>query len=410
MSSRDPTGYQSTTNYRFIVAGLAAFLSFSAGLSMFAIGPIVPLIMADYGINNSVAGFLTSIMFLVQVVLAIPASLLVGRIGLKTLIALGALAGSIPLLSFMATDNFVLLLAIRAIYGFGFILLFPAIGPLFMQWFSPKELPFVNGVFMISGSLGLAASTFLVAPLSETLGWGVALSLFGSVSMLSTVTWLLFGKAQPVRTDSDPRSLIPRVWEAISSRNTLLVAAADAGPLALLTVSLGWLPTLYHEAHNMSLEKGGALMGLLSLAGFIALVLASLLTTRISKRRPFLIFPGILTGFAGLAAIMLTDSVALYIGIVVLGFACWFYLPALITIPMEMYPNNPRRVSIIFATIMSLGGIASFVSPPIVGALADMTGSLAPGLTVFAVLAWSLAIAGVLLPETGTPQTVRGAP
>ena len=49
------------------------------------------------------------------------------------------------------------------------------------------------------------------------------------------------------------------MWEAISTRNTLLVAVADAGPLALLTASLGWLPTFYHEAHNMSLEKGGYL-------------------------------------------------------------------------------------------------------------------------------------------------------
>ena len=373
---------------------------------MFAVGPIVPLIIYDYEISNSTAGLLTSIIFFVHIVFAIPVSLLIGRMGLKTLIGLGAIAGSAPLLSFLAADIFPLLV-IRAIYGVGFILLFPAVGPLFMQWFHPKELPFVNGSFIASMSLGTATSAFLVAPLSEAIGWQVTLSVFGGVCMVSGVAWLLFGKAQRIPTDSESRPLITRVWEVLHARTTLLVVAADAGPLALLAASLGWLPTFYHEVHNMSLEEGGALMGILSLAGFVALVLASLLTTRISKRRPFLIIPGILTGFAGFAAILLADSVALYISIVVLGFACWFYLPALMTIPMELYPNDPRRVSLIFASLMSIGGIASFVSPPTIGAIADLTGSFVPGLSIFAALAWSLAIAGVLLPETSTTRIAR---
>ncbi|MQF48307.1 MFS transporter [SAR202 cluster bacterium AC-647-N09_OGT_505m] len=402
------TDYRRSSGYRFVIVGLMASLVFSAGLNMFPIGPIVPVIIGDYGINNSTAGFLTSIIFLVHVVFAIPVNLLVGRIGLKMLIGFGAVTSSVPVLSFLAVDSYPLLLTIRAIYGVGFILLFPTSGPLFMQWFRPKELPFVNGSLMLSASLGLAVSAFLVAPLSEAIGWEIALSVFGGVSLGSAVVWLLLGKAQRIPADSEPRPLIRRVWEVLHDRSTLLVAAADAGPLALLTVSLGWLPTLYHEVHNMPLEKGGVLMGLLSLAGFISLVLASILTTRISKRRPFLIIPGIVVGFAGLACILLPDSVVLYIAVVVLGFACWFYLPALITIPMELYPNNPRRVSLIFASLMSIGGMASFVSPPFVGVIGDLTGSLVPGLGVFAIFAWSLAIAGILLPETGTTRIEPG--
>ena len=142
-------------------------------------------------------------------------------------------------------------------------------------------------------------------------------------------------------------------------------------------------------------------MGLMSLAGVISLVLAIVLATRVRRRRPFLAVPGILTGFAGLGAFVLADSVAIYAIVVALGFACWFYLPALVTIPMELFPNDPRRVSIIFATLMSIGGIVSFIAPLTVGAITDVTGSFLPGLTIFAVLAWSLGIAGYLLPETG---------
>ena len=331
--------------------------------------------------------------------------MLIGRMGPKMMIFLAGVMGSAPLLSFMATDIFPLLLALRAVYGMSFLFLVSAVGPLFMQWFPPRELPLANGGFMLSACLGMTTSTFLVAPLSEAIGWEVVLSGLGGASLLSTLTWLFLGKAQRIHIDNETRSIIPLVWNVLRARTTLLIAVADAGPLTLLTAFIAWLPTLYHEVHEMSLTDAGVLMGILLFSGLISLVVASLLTTRTRKRRPFLIIPGTLAGFAGFAVLVLPVSVALYIALAILGFACWFYLPALFTIPMDIYPNDPRRVSLISATLLSIGGIATSIAPPTVGAIADLTGSLVPGLAACAVLGWTLTIAGVLMPSTHTAGT-----
>ena len=400
---------QTLTGYRFVIAGLLALLSFSAGLNLFAIGPITPLIIDDYGINHSAAGLLISFVALVHATFSLPASMLVGRVGLKKLIAVGSVAGAAPLLSFMAADSFAFLLALRGVYGLAFVVLVPATVPVFMQWFRTRELPLVNGTFVVAFTLGIATSAFIVEPLSEALGWEVALSAFGGVSLLAAVSWLALGRAQRGVVEIEPGSVIGRVRRVLRTRATLLVVVADAGPFALLTVALAWLPTFYNEVHGISLAKAGALMGLLSLAGVVSLVLASLLALRVRRRRPFLIIPGILAGFAGLGAFLLADSVAVYIAVVGLGFACWFYMPVLMTIPMELYPTDPRRVSVIFATLMTTAGIASFLAPLTVGALTDVTGSFVPGLTLFAILAWSLGIAGFLLPETGTAASETSA-
>lgn len=392
---------QTSSRYRFVIMGLAAFMGFSAGLSLFATGPITPLIIDDYGINNSTTSLLTGLVFLVHVAFAIPASLLVGRVGLKKLVAVGALLNAAPLLSFLATDSFPLLLALRGVYGLGFILLFPASGPLFMQWFRSKELPLVNGVFVAAVSLGIAVSALIVAPLAEAIGWEPALSAFGALSLLSAASWMALGRAQKGQTEFDSHAVMKRLWTVLRTRTTFLVAAADAGPLAILSVALAWLPTYYHEAHAISLTEGGILMGIFSIAGVLALVLASLLASRTRRRRPYLIIPGILIGFAGIGAFMLADSIAVYFAVVALGFACWFYLPALLTIPMELTPADPGRVSMILATLMTVGGIVGFLAPLIVGAITDLTGSFVPGLALFAATAWSLGIAGFLLPETG---------
>ena len=201
ISKTDGTGSQRTLGYRFVIAGLIGILAFSSALSMLAIGPITPLIIADYGIKNSTAGLLTSIPFLVHIPLAIPISMLIGRMGPKMMLVIAGVAGSSPLLSFMATDSFPFLLALRAVYGMSFLYLLAAVGPLFMQWFPPKELPLINGAFLLSSSLGITTSTFVVAPLSEAIGWEVVLSGFGGASLLSTITWLFLGKAQKNHID-----------------------------------------------------------------------------------------------------------------------------------------------------------------------------------------------------------------
>ena len=396
-----PAVDQRITSYRFVIAGLVSLLGFSGGVTLYATGPITPLIIDEYGINHSTASLLTSIVALVSGGFAIPASMLVGRVSLKKLIAVGSVASSAPLLSFMG-DSFPFLLALRAVYGLGFVVLFPAMGPLLMQWFRPRELPLVNGIFFATASLGVAISTFIVVPLSAAIGWQTALSVFGGVSLLGGICWLALGRAQTSVRQIEVHSVIGRVLGVLRSRSTLLLAAADAGPFALLTVALAWLPTFYHEVHGISLAKAGQLMGLLSVAGVAALVLASLLATRTHQRRPFLIIPGVLVGFAGFGAFLLADSVAVHLAVVALGIGCWFYLPVLMTIPMDLHPADPNRVALIFAVLMTVGGISTFLAPLTVGAITDLTGSYLPALSLFAALAWSLGISGVLLPETGT--------
>jgi MFS family permease len=143
-------------------------------------------------------------------------------------------------------------------------------------------------------------------------------------------------------------------------------------------------------------------MGVMSLAGFISLLAATVLGVRFARRRPFLIVPGVLIGFSGFGSFLLTDSTMLYVAIVALGFSTWFYLPGLMTIPMDLYPDDPRRIALIFGTLMAFGGIASFAVPWVVGVITDITGSFLPGLFLFAILSWSLLVSGILLPETGS--------
>ena len=239
--------------------------------------------------------------------------------------------------------------------------------------------------------------------MADALGFRPALSVLGTVSLVGVVFWLAFGRAHDVR-EGDTQRVRESVLSVLRSRNTLLIAGSDAGPFVLYTVSLAWLPAFFNEVHGISLADAGSLMGILSVAGVVSLLLGVLLTFHVRRRRPFLIIPGIVVGFAGLGTFLLAGTPAIYLPIVALGFASWFYLPVLISFPMVLPGASPHRVAVMRATIFTIGGIGTFFGPLIVGATRDLTGSYIPGLALFAVLAWSLAIGGFLLPETGSAR------
>ena len=386
--------------YRFVIGGLTLLFNVSIGLSFFAVAPVTPLIIDDYGINRSAASLLTGLVLLMQAAATIPGSMLIGRVPLKWLIAIAWFLSGAMGLSFLAT-SFPILLILRVFYGLSFAIGVPAMGPLLMQWFRPRELPLVNGINLSAVAGAIALSTFTAAPLAGVVGWKVAQSFFGIVSLVGAGLWMILGRVDKPIQESRQLLSLKEAWGLLRSRVTLLLAIADAGPFAQYVALSAWLPTFYFEVHNMSLTQAGTAVGLLPTTGAVTVLVAGMLALRIRNRRPFLIISGILAVVAGFGSILLGGTIAIYLSLILLGVGSWLYLPILFTIPMERPGMSPESVAFVWGTIISFGSALSFAAPLVVGALTDRLGTYIPGFSIFAVLTASLIIAGFLLPETG---------
>ena len=86
---------------------------------------------------------------------------------------------------------------------------------------------------------------------------------------------------------------------------------------------------------------------------------------------------------------------------VVLGITSFLYLPALLTVPMELEGATEGNVAVAWATIFAIASTLAVISPITVGFMTDALGSYIPAFTLWAVFAWGLLIAGLMLPETG---------
>lgn len=384
--------------YRFVIMVVSLWAFFSIGVGIFIFSPITPVLLDAYGITRGFAGLLTGIVLGVQVLFALPASMLIGRVPLKLVITLALILLGTMTLCILSEDMF-FLLCTRVAFGLGVAIIFPCIAPLLMVWFPPKELPLVNGLNVAALTVGTTLTTVSVAPLSELLGWQYTVGLFGLVPVIGIGLWLGFGRI-PEETETRQANLsIQNLRKVLRSRIALLTAFGDAGVFAQYTVLTAWLPTFYFEMHGLSLAEAGVAVGILPLMGMVVVPIAAVLSLRFSRRRPAIIMSGLLAGVSGFGTFLFADTQAMYLALMFVGIGSWFYLPCLMSIPMELPNARPEEVSAIFAVIMSVGGGATFLAPLVVGGLADLLGTYIPGFTIFAVFAWTLVIAGIFLPE-----------
>ena len=381
------------SRYRFVMGGLLVLLNFSIALSFFVVTPITPIIMEEFDINRSAASLLTSVVLLSQAGLAIPTGIIISRVGVRRMVLIGWAMASIPMLTWTAT-SFPMLLAIRIVYGISFSMM--------MQWFRPRELPILNAINVSVVTLAISISTFTVAPLSQLLEWKIAVSLYGGASLVGVILWAALARTGR-RPDSAARHPSFReIWAVLKSKTALLLALADAGPFAQYAALVAWLPTYYHEVYEMTLSRAGALVGLLPMAGVFSVLLAGFLAFRIPNRRLFLLIPGLLVVMGGLGSFLLADGPLLYAALLVLGFASWFYLPVLFTIPLELPEASETRVALTYGMIMTISSFLAFLSPLFVGTSTDILGSYTVGFAVLALLALTLLAGGIVLPETGS--------
>ena len=396
------------------MAGMTLAAHLAAGLNLFALSPLLPLAIDDYGISHGAAGLLVSLPMLVGAAIGLPGGKVIARIGVKrsymmAWIALGllALAPVVP--------NFYVLLVLRLAYGVGLALMVVATGPLVMQWFKPKEMLVINSLNTALMSGGIAVSTAGAVPLADLLGWKMTLTVFSSLGILGAMLWPLAPRDRNTGEER-PGISVREVISVLRMKTVALLVAADAGIFVQYTALTTWLPSFFEEVRGIPLEQGGYITSMLPFVGIFAvlaggavpllfetfrarLAVFGKLGELLFSYRGILVLSGILAILGGLGAFLLGSQAGIYVSVVVLGIGSWFYVPALLTIPMRLAGATPERVAAVWGSYMTFSGLGMFIFPILVGWLYDDFGSYYPGFVICAVASWALLIAGILLPR-----------
>jgi CP family cyanate transporter-like MFS transporter len=397
-----------TDKGRFNIATLVILVRVCSGLIWSSAGPLLSLIMLQYSINRAVVSWYGSVAPVVLVGLAIPVGIVGLRMGAKRIFALGALLQASCIIAPFCS-NFVALLLTRAVFAAGVAMTAPIVSRIYVEWFSPRVLPLLNGLTMalvhVGGSLAFLASI----PIATALSWQLALTLYGVLALASALAWLFWGKeSQNKAFDRSPRFALnaaaddsTNILHLLKQRRVILLVISLIGPYALGSAIGFWLPTYYHEVFDKPLAISSSITATLSVTGAVACFVGGILPMRLGIRKPFLVIPGLTMGLLALGCFLFNNTALILVSVALYGIFSSLQMASVLSIPMELPGLTPRTGAIVLALTLGAANIGNFIGPLIVGQLADLTGSYIPGFVICCVLSLTLFVAGVGLPETG---------
>jgi len=332
-------------------------------------------------------------------IFAPPAALVVRRFGTRLAIAAAvALIGVFGLLRAAAPGiALVILLTWPVGIGMG---LGGAIAPVAVKERFPDRSGFATGVYATGIQVGSAVSATTAVPLAHALGgWRWSLAVFSAVSCAFVVPWLVTLRAEPVHARPVERPPLPP-WRRPNS--WLLVAIFSMMASTYYGLN-NWLPDSFVE-RGWSDSRAGWLLAVLNIAAIPASLTIPWLSDHVGGRRPWLV--GMATLFvAGVLGYVAAPGGA-WLWSVCCGVASGAMFALVMTLPLD-FEHHPARVGALVGMMLGLGYTIGAISPFVLGAIRDATGSFTSSLWVLVGFCSALWLAVAAVPGE---RRIAGAP
>ncbi|MFN0155050.1 MAG: CynX/NimT family MFS transporter, partial [Gaiella sp.] len=374
------------------LAGLAALLLAALALrpQVVGAGPLFPDIEHDLGASHAVVGLLGTIPVLCMGLFAPPAAFLASLLGTGRAIAASlACVGVFGLLRAAAPEMWqIVVLTFPVGMGMG---LSGALIPVAVKERFADRAASATGLYTMGIQIGSTGAAALAVPIAAWLGgWRWALAAFSVGALLSTVTWVLL----ETRTANAPPTRVrpPRLpWRSpVALLLTLIFALMGSGYYGLNA----WLADAYTEL-GWSEGRAGALLACLTLTAIPTSLLVPWLSERFFTRQALLASLSFV--YAGAAA-GLVALPSLAWGLVLLaGLAQGGLFSLVLTLPLDI-GRRPGEVGALIGIMLGGGYCLAALSPFVLGAVRDVTGSFNGPLWVAAGLLASQVVAVLVLP------------
>ncbi|MBY3416323.1 MFS transporter [Rhizobium laguerreae] len=349
-----------------------------------SLGPLLPMIRAQFALTNTQAALLTTIPAVLMGVLAFPAPWLAHRFGRDRMILLAlALLMTATGLRALAATTFELLAATVAV-GAG-IAIAGALIPGFVKQSYPRRAAILMGIYAMSLGLGSTLAAALAHPLALFgNGWRFSTGVFALPCLVAIGAWMMVARSQaealPTQLADARGSGIP-----IRNRTAWLLALYSTLNNVLFFGLVSWTAPMFRE-FGMSDATAG-----LVLASFTAAFMfgnpAAALLSRTDDRRTTIAFFALLA-LVGTIIEAVSPGLLPFVFIPMIAFGVGGTFTLTMILPLDN-ASTARDANNWTGFVMGIGYLAGSFGPLSIGMLRDVTGS-------FAAPAWLLASVALL--------------
>lgn len=376
--------------YRWYALGLTTFTQAASAAVTSALGPIAPLLMAQFAIGRTEVGLVQTSVYLSATWSALVGGRLADRVGERSALIVAGLITGCGALGAGFAGPFWAFLTAAFVIGLGTGVQNPAGSAAVMRWFPPRRRGFAMGIRQTGVPVGGVLAATVWPWVATAWGWRVSYRLAGVMALVGTA--LLAVSYFDPRRESGPGAAVRSLPDLMRDRRLWLLAVTYNGQIVAQYSATVYLVLFLHEVLGLSVIAASGLLALVNvvaIAGRIGWGLASDALFG-GARRPVLLIIIVLTLGGMLLAAALPATAPLGAAIVlaaVLGLSAFSWTGIYGTLTIELAGSASAASAV--AWVHLLGGVGSLGGPPLFGFLVDYTGSYR--------IAWLAAAVAVLI-------------
>ena len=374
------------------------FISFNLRAPITAVGSIVDLIQAEYGLTKAAAGFITTLPLLAFAVVSPFVASLSGKIGAARTMMCGLiliLCGEL----IRSYTGAVGLYAGTAVIGVG-IAIGNVIIPGIIKANFADRVGAVTSIYTSGMCIYAAVGAGISVPLAKgmNLGWKNALASWFILTLITVFIWLPQVRSAGTQKAAAKKTGGSSIW---SSRLAWFVTIF-MGVQSLLFYSLvAWLPTVV-TSKGLSDGFAGSMATLFQLMAIPATLLIPTLCDKFKDQRILVLVTCLIYAAGMLCFLLGQTSMMLIVAVVLMAIGMGGSISLSIAF-ISLRSPNPARASQLSGMSQSAGYLLAAVGPVMTGALYDSLQSWTVPLILFLVLIGILAVCGM---TAGSNRTV----
>lgn len=352
------------------------------------IASLFPLLSDDLKVRHATVGLLTTIPVLCMGLIAPFGGRLTARVGAQRVVLLSLVVLGVAGIARSGADTIVVLLALTLPLGFATGVA-TAAQPVAVREGGAARPGLATAMYSSGIQIGAAAAAALAVPLAHLAGgWHTTLLIYSVITLVFAVAargLLRAERVAPADRGTQPKPSVqpasghltpPGEHARRLSTVTAVLAAAFALQGILYYGLSAWLPALFVQ-RGWSQSAAGGLLGVMNLAGLVGSVSLALSIDHWGSRSThFLLATMLVTlGVLGFAeAPSLATPCAIAAG---LGLSGLFVVMLLLPVDIG---RSQVEVGTLAGRMIGFGYVIAAVSPAVLGALSDLTGSFVPGM------------------------------
>jgi predicted MFS family arabinose efflux permease len=236
--------------------------------------PLIPLVSAEFGLDDLGAGLLSTALFGVYMAATLLTTGLADRIGPKRMVGAGLAVSAAGTVLFAAAPGYPFALAAKGVQGIGSALAFVAGARYLAGLYGDRRNHFALGLYGGGFPLGSAAALVAMPALATALGgWrGAFWAEAGLVSVAAVAWWAAPSVAPVVRPGS--------IRDALRCRNCWWTSLQHAAGFGMGIASGTWITVYLLREFQLPLELSGLLGSLLLVLAVLTRPLGGLILAR----------------------------------------------------------------------------------------------------------------------------------